>query len=1091
MASEQTFYATQDASIKKNKSTNGNWSKNEVYGGSAPVIAFVEFDLSSFSKGDKIQSATFRPYVRTLKKNQSSSFSIYSTTEKDWNQSSVRWATRPPKNQLLDTITIAKSGSYVNFEVTSAIQAAIDNGESKVTLWIEDSEEEYEGFEFDSVNKNASYPNEPELVIISGVTEADTTAPAYQSAATSTDGTKIILTYNETLSSTTAAASDFTVTADGSAATIAGVATSGTSVALTLSSAVTNGQTVTVAYADPTSDNDSNAIQDAAGNDAATLNTTTVSNQVAEAGQGVLQILGSTVNDKDWDQHVGGKHLRADLSQLSDRDITKAIAYQWYSNEVAVNGATSGDFKLKDHNISNEAIHLVATYTTLSGQQRSATSPTVNQLDWRIFSGGEGDSVEGENPTPFMETYSFARSSATHGGGGWYDDGYRASDTHSIKSTPASDAGLLTQEGSNILKIAATSDSKRAELGNRNWNTRVQENQDIYVSEKIYLPKTEWDPVTKYSTIIFQHKQYPGADPNFELRLSNEGDYKLYAQSPYSHYGLTGDKHNDHHIATLSPDTWHDLKIHLTPSQSSSKGQITIYLDREEIFSEKGTNLNNKDNTNDSFLKLGMYTQILDNRHYFVDAVEMATFLPSTVNAWVSGTRTDTTEPTPEPTPAPNPEPGDSNLSGNLADFDADAIAALPLATVADITARQIDQLAPESFQGLEPEQLAELNNKALRSLDPEQVEHLAPDAITGLGADQIQSLKPKVFQALSAEQISGVSGDTIGSIKKTQIRQLKPATIAGLDATHIEALKPTTLQILTTQQLNKLDPDAISGLNAQHIDRLKSTKFKAFTSEQIAELSDAAVGSINRNQIKKLQPDAIAGLDDQHIDALDPGLFQAFSIQQIKRLKPTAIASLDAQQAAQIKPNIFKGLSAKQLAALSTDVIDNLTAGQIQKVPSKAVKGFSDDQLQVLDATQVAALPKRLIKALEPEQLVALNNDAITGLSRTQLQHLPSDGLTGFQRRQIKALSTTAIPGLKPQVLNNLNQRQAKAFTSDQVLALSKRQRKQATAFLDQLSGDQRTLLGLPDDNRSNRWAEPGAGHPLGADLSNISSLL
>ena len=152
--SEQTFYATQDASIK-NKSTNGNWSKNEVYGGSAPVIALVEFDLSSFSKGD-IQSATFRPYVRTLKNNQSSSFSIYSITEKDWNQSSVRWATRPPKNQLLDTITIAKSGSYVNFEVTSAIQAAIDNGESKVTLWIEDSEEEYEGFEFDSVNKNAS-----------------------------------------------------------------------------------------------------------------------------------------------------------------------------------------------------------------------------------------------------------------------------------------------------------------------------------------------------------------------------------------------------------------------------------------------------------------------------------------------------------------------------------------------------------------------------------------------------------------------------------------------------------------------------------------------------------------------------------------------------------------------------------------------------------------------------------------------------------------------------------------------------------------------------------------------------------------------
>ena len=77
------LFATQDASIKENSSTNGNWSKNEVYGGSTPVIAFVEFDLSSFSQGDGIQSATFRPYVRTLKNNQSSTFSIYSTTSKE------------------------------------------------------------------------------------------------------------------------------------------------------------------------------------------------------------------------------------------------------------------------------------------------------------------------------------------------------------------------------------------------------------------------------------------------------------------------------------------------------------------------------------------------------------------------------------------------------------------------------------------------------------------------------------------------------------------------------------------------------------------------------------------------------------------------------------------------------------------------------------------------------------------------------------------------------------------------------------------------------------------------------------------------
>ncbi|WP_010109464.1 SwmB domain-containing protein, partial [Verminephrobacter aporrectodeae] len=49
-------------------------------------------------------------------------------------------------------------------------------------------------------------------------------------------------------------------------------------VTLTLTTAVTHGQTVTVAYADPTTDNDANAIQDAAGNDAASFAATAVVN---------------------------------------------------------------------------------------------------------------------------------------------------------------------------------------------------------------------------------------------------------------------------------------------------------------------------------------------------------------------------------------------------------------------------------------------------------------------------------------------------------------------------------------------------------------------------------------------------------------------------------------------------------------------------------------------------------------------------------------------------------------------------------------------------------------------------------------------
>lgn len=116
----------------------------------------------------------------------------------------------------------------------------------------------------------------PQLVDGGGGSSTDITAPEFQSAATSTDGTKVILTYNEKLGVPTAVASAFIVKVDGSAATINTVMVSGSTVEISLASALTAGQVVTVAYTDPTASDDANAIQDAAGNDAVSLAATNV-----------------------------------------------------------------------------------------------------------------------------------------------------------------------------------------------------------------------------------------------------------------------------------------------------------------------------------------------------------------------------------------------------------------------------------------------------------------------------------------------------------------------------------------------------------------------------------------------------------------------------------------------------------------------------------------------------------------------------------------------------------------------------------------------------------------------------------------------
>ncbi|WP_215902152.1 SwmB domain-containing protein, partial [Acinetobacter bereziniae] len=66
--------------------------------------------------------------------------------------------------------------------------------------------------------------------------------------------------------------------------TVTGVTVVGSTVVLTLGTAVTAGQAVEVGYTDPTAGNDVNAIQDAAGNDAASLPATPVSNDSTVPG---------------------------------------------------------------------------------------------------------------------------------------------------------------------------------------------------------------------------------------------------------------------------------------------------------------------------------------------------------------------------------------------------------------------------------------------------------------------------------------------------------------------------------------------------------------------------------------------------------------------------------------------------------------------------------------------------------------------------------------------------------------------------------------------------------------------------------------
>ena len=135
----------------------------------------------------------------------------------------------------------------------------------------------------DSVGNDAASLTES---VTNNSTVSDSTAPSLVSAETSTDGGRIILTFTEVLDSSNGPqGSDFTVTVDEESvdlSSVSPVTIRGRTVVLGLESAVTAGQSITVTYTDPSATDDTNAVQDTAGNDVATLTDQTVTNRVGQ-----------------------------------------------------------------------------------------------------------------------------------------------------------------------------------------------------------------------------------------------------------------------------------------------------------------------------------------------------------------------------------------------------------------------------------------------------------------------------------------------------------------------------------------------------------------------------------------------------------------------------------------------------------------------------------------------------------------------------------------------------------------------------------------------------------------------------------------
>ncbi|MCW8200915.1 hypothetical protein D8B23_21620, partial [Verminephrobacter aporrectodeae subsp. tuberculatae] len=181
-----------------------------------------------------------------------------------------------------------------------------------------------------------------------GTSAADTTAPALITTGDSrpkVTGDQLVLSFSDTGNldadaTHTPANGAFTVLVNGvaNAVTNVTVQAQAKTVTLKLSTAVTPGQTVTVAYADPTTGNDANAIQDAAGNDAASFAATAVTNNTSAPADTTPPVL---ITTGDHRPKVTGNQLTLTYTDASNLDAANTAAATAFAVSSAGNAAIS------------------------------------------------------------------------------------------------------------------------------------------------------------------------------------------------------------------------------------------------------------------------------------------------------------------------------------------------------------------------------------------------------------------------------------------------------------------------------------------------------------------------------------------------------------------------------------------------------------------------------------------------------------------------------------------------------------------------------------------------------------------------------
>ena len=325
--------------------------------------------------------------------------------------------TLSPRAQRTDTVTVAYTSPTADLGTSNAaVQDTAGNDAAS--------------FSATSVTNSSTY---------------DTVAPTFVSGAMNGLKTKMILTFSETLSATVPAAGQFRYRVNGgsSITPTTAIVTSGTTVEVTLNAAIVDGNTIEFTYTDSTGGNDTAAIQDTAGNDAASISTFTTVANVTDTAAPVAQsaavdtagtsltityneaLNATTAVSGDFAVRVGGSSRSVTGVAVSGSTVVLTLSPAVERNEVVTvayaapaSNAASTNNAIQD-SVGNDAVSFNSAALDVTNSSTTDTvSPTlvstaVNSAGAAVLTFNEALGTTGPGTSAFTVTVDGATLTVT------------------------------------------------------------------------------------------------------------------------------------------------------------------------------------------------------------------------------------------------------------------------------------------------------------------------------------------------------------------------------------------------------------------------------------------------------------------------------------------------------------------------------------------------------------------------------------------------------------------------------------------------------------------------------------------------------